>query len=339
MFNKTMNHTVSKLRIGYRAVQEKSSIGHQFLVLTLALTYGGLLASMPLDVFLDRVNYLNYAENSWHILERYWAINPLAGLANEPLWLLINAGLATVLSPEVVLRLIIFVPASLVAWNVLRQDSRQLIWLLVFLLLPQVINNHIVHLRQGAAIAVFLTGWFTTRRSLRWLMLATTPFIHAAFFFIMALLMLTGIARRLRFAAGLRTLLFIGFGLGIGGALGWLASFLNARQGDQYAFSMTDVSGFGFVFWGMVLGVMCLQGRAFMRRHAFELGVIVFYLATYFLIEVTARIFECGLLLVLMAGLRLTCWRRVVFLALITGYGVLQYALKINEPWIGLAAQ
>lgn len=320
-------------------MQEKPGVSYQFLVLTLALIYGGLLASMPLDVFSDRVNYLNYAENSLHILEGYWAISPLTGLVNEPLWLLINAGLAMLFSPEMVLRLIIFVPASLVAWNVLRQDSRQFIWLLLFLLLPQVIDNHIVHLRQGMAVAVFLTGWFTASRSLRWLMLVATSFIHAAFFFILTLLVLAGIARRLRLAADLRTLLFIGFGLGVGGVLGWLASFLSARQANEYAFSITGVSGLGFIFWGMVLGVMCLQGQAFMRRHAFELGVIAFYLTTYFLIEVTGRIFESALLLVLLAGLRLTDWRRVAFLALIISYGVLQYAFKINEPWIGLAAQ
>lgn len=338
MFNRTINNTVPNIGIKYGLIQERSNVGYYFLVLALALTYGGLLASLPLDAFSDRVNYLNYAENSWNIFERYWTVSPVIVLFNEPLWLLINAGLATVLSPKVVLQLIIFVPASLVAWNVLRQDSHQLIWLMFFLLLPQVIVYHICGLRQGAAISIFLTGWFTTKRPLRYLMLALTPFIHSSFFFVLALLSLTNITRWLRLSADLRILLFAGLGLGVGTALSWITSLLGARQANFFAFSMTNVSGFGFIFWGLVLGVMCLQGRTFMRQHAFEIGVIAFYLTTYFLIEVTGRIFESTLLLVLLAGLRLTGWRRVVFLTLIISYGLLQYAIRFDESWMGFGA-
>jgi hypothetical protein len=222
-----------------------------------------------------------------------------------------------------------------VAWLVLRYDPRQFLWLLVFLLLPQVIKNHIVTLRQGTAISVFLAGWFTTRQPLRWLLIGATPFIHSAFFFVLGLMALSGLARRMRLAADLRTLLFVGAGVAIGASLAWIALLLGARQAKNYAFSMPEVSGLGFVFWIIVFGVMCLQGRTYVRRHAFELGVIAFYLGTYFLVEVTARIFEAALLLVLFACLRLTRWRRVAFLSLITSYGLLEYMLRIGQPMLG----
>lgn len=155
----------------------------------------------------------------------------------------------------------------------------------------------------------------------------------------MALLALNGVARQLRLAPDLRTLLFAVLGLGMAIYVGLVASLLGARQANVYAFSMPDVSGLGFVFWGMVLEVMCLQGRVFVRQHAFEIGIIVFYLTTYFLIEVTGRIFECGFILVLLAGLRLTGWRRVAFLTFIVSYGLLLYALRLDEPWMGFGAQ
>lgn len=311
---------------------------HSLIILIVALAYGSLLASLPLEAFLDRVNYLHYAKNSWAILERYWSVNPLVWLSNEPMWLLINSVLAEALTPEFTLRVIIFVPATLVAWVVLHRDSHQFIWLLWLLLLPQVIFAHIIHLRQGVAIAVFLSGWFATSRPLRWLLLAITPFIHAAFFFILTLLALNAAARRLRLAADLHTLAFIGAGLGISVSLDLIAPSLGARQAERYELFAVDVSGLGFIFWCSIFGAMCLQGRTFMRHYAFELGIIVFYLATYFLIEVSARIFESVILLVLLAGLRLTGWRRWAFLSLIASYGIAQYVLRIDQPWLGLGA-
>lgn len=323
-------------RIGF--VHERRNIGCQFLVLALALIYGGILASLPLDVFLDRVNYLNYAENSWFIFARNLAISPLVVFANEPLWLLINTGLAMLLPSEIVLRVIIFVPASVVAWFVLRQQPQQFIWLLLFLLLPQVIGNHISHLRQGMAIAVFLMGWFSNKQPLRWLMFAAAPLIHSSYFFILVLLVATNLMLHLRLAADVRTLVFVVLGVAAGVSTFWVASFLGARQALIYDFSMTDVSGLGAVFWGVVFIVMCFQGRTFMRRHTFELGVIVFYLSTYLLLEVTGRIFEAALLLVLLAGLQLTGWRRLFFLTLISVYLVLQYIMRLDLPWLGFGA-
>ena len=300
-----------------------------------ALTYGYILQSLPLSVFKDRTNYLNYAENSWQIFMHYWAAGPLVALFNEPVWLLVNAVLAQFFPPDIVLRLIIFIPASLVAWQVLRQDSRYFICLMGFLFLPQVIDYHITALRQGMAIAVFLTGWFMYKGSLRWLILGLTPFIHASFFFVLALLVLAYIAKRLPLTDGLRTLLFVVAGLCVGIMLGWIVSLLGARQAEVYNFMMTNISGLGFVFWISIFGIMYMQGQEFMRQHIFETGAIVFYLSTYFLIEVTARIFESTLLLVLLAALHLTDWRRKAFFILITSYGISLYIMKLGQPWLG----
>lgn len=335
MSNYAINYDIFISQIRGAVVKKEDTTAYLLLVLACSLIYGGVLAALPLDEFRDRDNYLRYATISWDILETYWAKSPLVALANEPLWLLINAGLAKIFAPETILRLIIFFPATWVAWNVLRQDSRQFIWLLLFLLIPQIFVHHLCMLRQGLAIAIFLAGWFSHRKSVRLLLMAVTPFIHASFFFVLLLLMVVTIARRLRLAAGLRILLFAGLGLGVALLLGWVVPLLGARQANVYEFSMTNVSGLGFVFWGMMLAIMCLQGRIFMRRYAFEIGTIVFYLACYFLIEVAARIFESSFLLVLLAGLHLTSWRRDAFLTSIFGYSLLQYALRLNEPWLG----
>lgn len=301
----------------------------------LAVSYGAVLASLPVGAFKDRENYLVYAQDSLTILGRHWESGPLAGMVNEPLWLLINSTLSVWLSPEWVLRVLIFVPAASVAWIVLRRGPQHFIWLLLILFVPQVMKNYVVHLRQGVAIALFLGGWFSSNRSARWLCLAATPFIHASFFFILAMVALTRVARLIRLGADLRIVLFAAAGAVIGGGLGWLAHVFGARQAQEYSFTAADVSGLGFVLWSVVLAVICLQGASFIRRYTFEIGVIAFYLGTYFLVEVTARVFESGLILVLLAGFDLTSWRRQAFLALVLFYVSFQWVLRVGQPWMG----
>jgi hypothetical protein len=110
---------------------------------------------------------------------------------------------------------------------------------------------------------------------------------------------------------------------------------LGARQAAQYDFHMTEVSGLGFVLWFVIFVLWVFEGRSFLREHVFETGMIVFYLSTYWLIEVTARIFESGMLLVLLAGLALPGWRRLGFLAVIVAYGSATWLLRTGQPAMG----
>lgn len=306
-------------------------------ILLISAIYGWVLAGLPLDVFKDRQNYLVYADQSFFILLGNYARGVLTALTNEPVWLVINAGLGTVLEPEATLRIIIGVPASIVAFLVLRADPRNFVWLLVFLLLPQIIKNHIVHLRQGLAVSFFLFGWFSNSRYFRWFWLLLTPLIHASFFFVLAVLSLSIFLRKMRLGVDIRNLLFCAAGAGTGLILGSLTQFLGARQAATYDFTSTQVTGLGFVFWMMVLFVMLLQGHKFMRQQAFSLAVLMFYLSTYFMIEVTARIFESSLLILLLAGLQMNGWRRYAFIYMIVGYGLLSYFLRLDQPWLGFA--
>lgn len=313
----------------------KNSLRYRIATFLLALAYGGFLTSLPLYVFKDRSNYLEYAAHSWEILGRYSSQGPLVVLSNEPVWLLINSCLANFFSADVTLRIIIFVPAVVVAWVVLQRSPKNFIWLLLFLMFPSVIKNHIIHLRQGLAIAVFLLGWFSANKPTRWLLIAIAPFIHASFFFVLGLLGLARMSTNLRLGPDIRTLSFTVLGIATGLAIGWIAELVVARQAHEYEFAMIDVSGIGFIFWGLVFVVMCLQGRSYMRSYAFELGTIIYYISTYFFIVISARIFESSLILVLLAGLHLTGWRRAAFLALISLSAVMEYVTRFDLPWLG----
>ena len=322
---------------GAMLVPPALSTQKKILFLLLAMAYGFVLSQLPDSTFRDFTNYLAYAENSWEILIGYSLQGPLSISANEPIWFLANAVLGTYFEPETVVRIIIFSSASSVAWLVLRHYPEHFFWLMLFLFLPQVIKNHLIHLRQGAAIALFLWGWFSVNRSVRWLLLGLTPFVHASFYFVLALLWLTWMLRQIRFAADLRTIAYIAVAITVGFSVGWLAQAMGARQGTHYAFEMADVSGLGFVLWLMVAGILLTGGRNYLRKHSFESGVVIFYLATYWLIEVTARIFESGLIMVLIAGLALRGWRKRAFLAIIIGSGGLAWLARVGQPALGFA--
>lgn len=312
-----------------------SKLQYHLFALVLAITYGATLSQIPTEQFKDFSNYLIYAEHSGLRLLGFLDSGILEMLTNEPAWLLINVGLGAFLPAETVVRVIIFGSATLVAWLVLRSHPRHFVWLLLFLLLPMVMKNHLIQLRQGAAIALFLWGWFSSSRTARWLLMGMTPFVHSSFFFVLLVLWAAKGSTYLRLGPDIRTLVFGAMGVSVGVGLAWLASLLGARQAEQYDFAMTDVSGLGFVFWLLVFGIMVMDGRRFLREHVFETGMIVFYLSTYWLIEVTARIFESGILLVLLGGLALTGWRRPVFIAVIAAYGGLTWLLRMGQPAMG----
>lgn len=323
-----------KVKVASLPLGSNSQYYHIFVFL-IAVVYGAFFSLLPLDLFNDRHNYLNYAENSLLIFERYelWGLIPL--LANEPLWLLTNAGLANWFPPEAVLRYIIFLPATLVAWMVMTRNPKQFLWLLFFLLFPAVLKNHIIHLRQGLAVAVFLIGWFTKKPSLRLAIIATTPFIHASFLFILGILVLSRSMTYFRLGPDLRTGIVTSLSVGMGLVFAWLVSLVGARQGEYNDFSVTHVSGLGFFFWLIILCIWLLQGRNFLRKYAFESGIIILYLGTYWLLNVTARIFESGLLLVLLASLNLTGWRRQAFLAAFMALFAMQWLICLGKPSFG----
>lgn len=320
-----VNYTVHGVKV--------NSTFYKLLILGLAVSYGALLSQVGA---VTHQAYLNYAENSWLILLRYFDRGGvLEVIANEPIWLFLNIALGSFLPPETVIRTIIFASSTVVAWFVLVSNPRHFIWLLLFLLLPSVLRYRLTGFRQGVAIAMFLWAWFSPSRCTRWIMMGLTPFVHASFFIVLPILWTAKVMTRVRLGFGIRTIFFVAMGATAGVGLGVAASFLGARQSATYDFAMTDVSGLGFIFWLVIFGIMALEGRSFLREHAFETGLIIFYLSTYWLIEVTARIFESALLLVLLAGLGLTGWRRFGFLAFVLSFGIMGWIMRVGQPSMG----
>jgi hypothetical protein len=258
-----------------------SYVAYRVLALSFALLFGALLSQMPNEQFKDFVNYLDYAEYSWNKFLLYQSFGIISAFSNEPAWLLLNSALGIFFPPEPVVRTYIFFSASMVAWLVLSNNPRHFLLLILFLLLPMVVKNWLIHLRQGVAIAFFLWGWYAPGPARRWLGMGLAPFVHASFFFVLIVLFFTKTMRNLRLGHELQAIAFVMFCFCLGVGLRWIVAMLGARQAEEYTFAAQQISGLGFCFWCVIVILWILEGRKFLRMHSFEFGMILFYLSTY----------------------------------------------------------
>lgn len=303
--------------------------------LAFALCYAGALVYLPIDAFKDRDNYFVYANYSDVILVRYSAGGLLSFLANEPLWLSLNVILSKYFYPENVVRIFIGAPAFLVSWQLLKHNPRHAIWMVLFLVSPQVVKNHIIHLRQGVGLSVFILGYFAGPKWLRISLMVAAGFIHASILFILVIGLMVWASDALRSEPRLRAaVLIMGF-VTIGVLIGIVSGGVGARQAITYADAELDISGFGFFFWLAMFVLFMSSGASFLRDHMFAFSNLAFYLAIYFLTPVAARIFESGLFLVFQAGLVLPGWRQRFFLGAFALFTVAQYATRLGEPLLG----
>lgn len=316
---------------------DDSEFHYKLVCLLLAGYYAWFLAGLQVDAYIDRANYLNYARYSEAILYHYAEGGLQTVLANEPLWLLLNIALEGNLRPDEIVRLIIFFSSFGVAYLTLRSHPSHFVALVLFLLLPQVLKNNIVHLRQGLGITVFLIGWYCRYLPLRLFIIGLAPFVHASFFFIDALFLLNIVYINLRISTIWRVVGTVIIGVVLG-ALGiFLAGALGARQGGTYESLSSNGSGLAFMFWLALTVTLCLEGKRFIRANFFEVSLLIFYLATYYLLPVTARVFESSLILVLIMALGLTSWRRYAFYLMFAFYFFRQWHPLLDQPGFGWA--
>lgn len=304
-----------------------------------ASLFSFFLSSFPVDAFYDRVNYLSYAENSNIVFTRYYSSGILRVLFNEPVWLQINILLGSFLSKENVVRVIIFLSTFITSFLILKNNFRYFPLVILIILLPQVIKNNIVHLRQGLALSFFLIGWYASSERVKLLFLLLSPFIHSSFFFVITVFFITKTLENYKLSSGIKSIAIISFSFILSALIPFISTALNARQAESYNYIGTTGSGIAFFFWATILVIFLCNGKYFLKNKSFEVGMLIFYLATYFFLPTSARIFENAILLVLIAGLYLEKWRKNVFLTLFLCYFLYLYQGRIGLPLFGWAVK
>lgn len=300
-------------------------------IFILAFLYAIFLSNYSFDhsISQDRDAYINYVLNSKNIFISYYHEGGLKKLlSNEFLFLTLNIFLNLFYQPETVVKIIIFFSAFITSLLILRDNSKNLILLLLFLIFPAVLFKFIVHLRQGFAISIFLLGWFSLSKNWRWFFFILTPFLHSSFIFVLIVYIANQFFKKLNFHIDLKIIGITIIAIIISLTLEYMIFATGARQ-SQYGFPMVNVSGLGFLVWISFFTLYLLEGKHFIKKYSFEISIIVFYLTTYFLIGVSARVFESAVLVVLIAGLSLTAWRKQIFTIAFTLYLIIAMYLRL----------
>ncbi|MCI0511149.1 EpsG-like putative glucosyltransferase [Chromohalobacter marismortui] len=321
-------------------IPTNGSFGYKVMCLALAGFYAWFLMGLDIDGYIDRANYLIYAKHSDEIFVMYAASSFKTIITNEPIWLLLNIWAARHFTAEDTLRLIIFFSSFWVSFLVLRSYPKYAFLLILFILMPQILKNHIIHLRQGLGISLFFIGWWCRYLPLRIFFIGLAPLVHASFFFIDALFLLNVFFSTYRISTIWRVVYTVGMGVVLGALGMWLAGALGARQGEsaEYSAMGSDGSGLAFLFWTLFTVIFCMEGKEFLKNNFFAATILFFYLSTYFLLPVTARVFESGMLLVLLASLGLSDWRRYAVYGLYVFYFCMQWYPVLGLPGYGWAS-
>ncbi|WP_280565334.1 hypothetical protein, partial [Chromohalobacter sp. 48-RD10] len=172
------------------------------------------------------------------------------------------------------------------------------------------------------------------------LFIGLAPLIHASFFFINALFLLNIAFSTFSVSIVWRVVYTLGVGVVLGAMGIWLAGALGARQGDNAMYSGMGSGGTGvaFLFWIVFTVVLFMEGKSFLKNNFFAVSILIFYLSTYFLLPVTARVFESGMLVVFLASLGLTDWRRYAAYMLYAFYFCMQWYPLLGLPGYGWGA-
>ncbi len=304
-------------------------------IVIFAVSYGVYLASLPIPGFADFTNYLNYAKNSIEIWNHYLSIGLTALLFNEPIWLLLNSRLSIFYDPDTVVRIIVFSSASSISFLLLSRYPSQFIFIIIFLFSPQVIKNLLVHIRQGAGTAVFLWGFYSPNRFTRSSLIAVAPFIHSSFFFILVIYLFSRLLARVSLSVGVKVSISIFSALVLVFSMNYFAQISAARQIDTLTYGQISVSGFGFIFWLAIFLLMLSAGKRWCSRYLFELTILALYLMMYWFNIYSARVFDSGILPLMISGLMLAGLRRQAFLFMVITFCASFWVSRIGQPYFG----
>lgn len=289
------------------------------------LIYAAVLASLPLEGFVDRDSYLEYINSSLVIIVGNFSRGWVYLLSNEPVWLLINVLVGFLFEPSVALKVIIFFSAFLFSTSIMRlglRDTRLLLFAALICLLPQVLKNYVIHLRQGVGIAFFMFAATLSLPATRRFFWSISAVIHTSFVYLLLNLILSwGVKKYSIYIKNKHLMLLYGVSILFGFIFLYLISYSGARQAEEIAsIQLESRSGIAFLFWILILIIYISNGLNYCKINSFAIFSIISYLSLYFLFSPIARIFESALPLVLFSGYSLKKSRQQLFFLL---FGIL----------------
>jgi hypothetical protein len=298
-----------------------------FIISTLYAYIFSNLISFDSSLAANRNNYIAYVTNSSFIFNDFNSAKQL--FFNEPLFLIFNIFLAKFFDPITVVKIIIFFSSFITSYLVLKNYPQYIFILLFFLFFPPLFIKFSSQLRNGFGFVFFLLGWFSILKFWKYFFFILSALIHSSFFFVLIIFFCPKFFNILRLSIGLQIIFTFIIALVINFILPMVINLLEIRQ-DYYIYKAPSVSGFGFLFWILIFILFVSENSSFIKKYSFEIMTIVFHLSTYFFLPVSGRIFESSVLLVLLAGLNLTLYKKYFFYFSLTCYFLLYFIKEIS---------
>ncbi len=311
-----------------------SRISVRALIWAFPFIYAFTLASLPVDKFIDRDNYLALVTSSSIALQAYSSSGLLTLLQNEPVWLSINLVLGLLFENDVALQILIFVSSFLFSFCVLRMgkpEPKFILFAIAICVWPQVMKNYVIHIRQGLAISVFMLAMLSVARTPRLIGLAATPFFHSSFFFVQINLILAWFVKKsMKRSLNARAAVVIAMVAVCVTSIAavWLVGLSGARQVEEQAGMFLERSGLGFIFWLTMFLIFVSNSQRFQVAHFFSIASILGYILLYFFFSPVARVFESAMPIVLISGYELKRGR-FLFFCLFSSFFVFQWLAPI----------
>lgn len=298
-----------------------------FIVATIVIAYI-LISPEDITWAKDRLSYLVYAESSGLIAQRYLSNSLFSLFSNEPLFLGINIMLATIFSSENVINFIIMFSTIGVLLS-LGKISKYDFWILFFFMfIPQILKNHITHLRQGLALSIYLIGLVSTKKYLKSLKFFAV-FIHTSIVFLLFFEYLDKFFDWLKFNFKLKVLCSVGIFSLLIWVMPKLALLIGDRRAGEYSFQIDEsASGLGLLLW-IVAGTIFILTMKKDKLTLLCCYGIIFYILSYFSLNFGARIFENILPLIVVVALKdERKMIRIFFICFFLLYGSIQWYSK-----------
>lgn len=307
--------------------------------LLVAFLYAIFLASVDIyssiyfSDILDRANYIYYAEASKEVFAYYSNKSVFSAFVNEPLFLLINWFITLFTKdPEGTVRLLILFSAFQAAYLTLRNGGNFAVGV-VILLLPSIYGNYILSLRQGVALAFFLTGWFSKNKFYKFALIGLTPLIHTSFYISLFFMLFEWVIRKFTSRVYLNVAIFSIICIFAILLMPYVGAALGVRQAEGYASigaGDIKISGFGLIFWLLLLATFISQGKVFLSSKLFPTYCLIFYVLSYVLFPPFARTIQNHAILILISGFYLSGVNRNLFYSLVILFMVYTVFVVVN---------
>lgn len=288
-----------------------------------------LVAIPNTELTSDRLSYFSSIANAGDKIDNTNFLS-LSIIFQEPLYLITVYTLSIFFSVESVALILVGTSSLLSLSAIFRAKPELLPLIMLIFLLPQFMGKYIVHIRQGVAIALFLTSYFYFNKSL-----LKSCFIaglmHISFFIVLPILLIMKLTPKGKNASFIISIFLAIFSLFLFSQDLFieLAFYLDLRQAKNYSFVSENVSGLGFMYWIAIYTVFFFQKNAYESR-TFSMNIIGLYCASYFFINFLSRLLESFLPLIFIELKFLNtyiCYLALIFYLLISWQGRLQLPL------------